>query len=181
MSLVAILLLVVLIIVAILLVIIVLLQDDGGEGLGGIFGGGATQQAGSRSGNIITRITSLLAAIFIFTSLGLAWVTRTSEVDNVEAAARALQAGDDIEGDALRWWEESIQLADPDAQGEISPDDTSSSTFLDELLEQSGLPVTIDNDNVNENDEELINDILDKENEDEIDEAESAPHSPSTN
>ena len=86
---------------AVLLVLIVLLQDEGGEGLGGIFGGGAAAQVGNRSGNILTRITSVLAAVFILSSFGLAWLNRTPDSGDVEAAARRLEAQS---GEAVEWW-----------------------------------------------------------------------------
>lgn len=94
-------LLVVLIIAAVLLVVIVLMQDEGGEGLGGIFGGGNAAPVGNRSGNILTRATSVIATIFLVSLFGYAWINRTPEQSNVEAAARALQNQD---GEVLEWW-----------------------------------------------------------------------------
>ncbi len=140
MSIVAILLLVVMILTALLLIAVVLLQDDGGEGLGGIFGGGSSQQVGSRGGSIITRITSLVATIFVFSALGLAWVQRTPEVDNVEAAARALaEDGASETGEAaLRWWEEG------DITGAESGESSGTESFLDQLIDESAIGVTGD-------------------------------------
>ncbi len=86
---------------AVMLVLVVLLQDEGGEGLGGIFGGGASAQVGNRSGNILTRITGVLAAVFILSSFGLAWLNRTPDGGDVEAAARRLEAQS---GEAVEWW-----------------------------------------------------------------------------
>ncbi|MBN2441976.1 MAG: preprotein translocase subunit SecG [Spirochaetales bacterium] len=60
-----------------LLIILVMLQDEGGEGLGGIFGGGSNTAFGSRSGNVLTRITAVLATVFIVSTLGLAYLKRT--------------------------------------------------------------------------------------------------------
>lgn len=101
MGLLGILLMVVFVLSAVLLVLVVLLQDEGGEGLGGIFGGGAATQVGNRSGNILTRITSVLAAVFILSSFGLAWLNRTPDSGDVEAAARRLEAQS---GDTVEWW-----------------------------------------------------------------------------
>lgn len=95
-----ILLLIVFVLAALLLIGLVLIQDEGGEGLGGIFGGGSAAPVGGRSGNILTRITSILGAVFLISSFGLAWINRTPESGNVEAAARRLQA----DGDAVEWW-----------------------------------------------------------------------------
>lgn len=82
------LLLVVFAISAILLIIVVMLQDDQGEGLGGIFGGGSSTPFGSSSGNVLTRITTVIGVIFIVSSLGMAYVHRTVEKDDVIGAAR---------------------------------------------------------------------------------------------
>ena len=94
-------LLVVFIITAVLLVIIVLMQDEQGEGLGGIFGGGGAAPVGNRAGNILTRATSIIATIFLVSLFGYAWINRTPEQSNVEAAARSLEAED---GEVLEWW-----------------------------------------------------------------------------
>ena len=83
MGLIAIVLLVILVISAVLLVLVVLVQDDQGEGIGGIFGGGSNTAFGSRSGNVLTRFTAILAAVFLVCFFGLAWVNRTPEAGNV--------------------------------------------------------------------------------------------------
>ncbi|MFO8043886.1 MAG: preprotein translocase subunit SecG [Alkalispirochaeta sp.] len=108
-----ILLMVVFVITSVLLVLVVLVQDEGGDGLGGIFGGGGgSSQVGNRSGNILTRITSVLAAVFLLSSFGLAWLNRTPDSGDVEAAARRLEAGD---GQAVEWW-----ASDEDTEEEIA-------------------------------------------------------------
>ncbi len=99
MGLLSILLLVLFVITALLLVGIIMIQDEGGEGLGGIFGGGSSAQVGNRSGNILTKTTSILGAIFLLSSFGLAWMGRTAEGGDVEAAARRLQGEAEVE-----WW-----------------------------------------------------------------------------
>lgn len=95
-----ILLMIIFVLSAILLVLIVLVQDEQSDGLGGIFGGGGAQQFGNRSGNILTRITSILGAVFLLSSFGLAWLNRTPDAGNVEAAARRLEA----ESGQVEWW-----------------------------------------------------------------------------
>lgn len=114
-------LLVVFIITAVLLIIIVLMQDEQGEGLGGIFGGGGAAPVGNRSGNILTRATSIIATIFLVTLFGYAWINRTPEDADVEAAARALEAQE--EG-VVEWWrvDEPVtvpETAVPDADVEL--------------------------------------------------------------
>lgn len=96
-----ILLMVVFIMSSLLLILVVMVQDEGGDSLGGIFGGGGNSQVGNRSGNILTRITSVLAAVFLLSSFGLAWINRTPDSGDVEAAARRLEAQ---QGDAVEWW-----------------------------------------------------------------------------
>ncbi|MDA3947689.1 MAG: preprotein translocase subunit SecG [Spirochaeta sp.] len=95
-------LMVIFVLSALLLVIVVLLQDEAGDGLGGIFGGGGGSQVGNRSGNILTRITSVLAAVFLLSSFGLAWLNRTPDSGDVEAAARRLEAQSGESG--VQWW-----------------------------------------------------------------------------
>lgn len=107
-------LLVVFAITAILMVVIILLQDEGGEGLGGIFGGGgAAQQAGRRSGNILTKATTVLGAVFLVTAFALAWLNRTPETGDVEQAAR------DLESDAgVEWWQ-TEEEAEPEGETDL--------------------------------------------------------------
>ncbi len=110
-----ILLMVVFVLSALFLILIVMLQDEGGDGLGGIFGGGGASQVGNRSGNILTRITSVLAAVFLLSSFGLAWLNRTPDGGDVEAAARRLEAQ---QGGSVEWWvtdDDSPQAA-PDGE-----------------------------------------------------------------
>lgn len=104
-------LLVLFILSAVFLIIIVLLQDEGGEGLGGIFGGGSAAPVGNRQGNILTRATTILAVIFLSSLFGYAWINRTPDSANVEAAARQLESQ---QQGILNWWEtdDSIQIND---------------------------------------------------------------------
>ncbi len=81
-------LIVILVVSACLLVLIVLVQDEQGEGIGGIFGGGSSTPFGSRSGNVLTRFTAILAAVFLITIVGLAWVAKSQDVGNVIGASR---------------------------------------------------------------------------------------------
>ncbi len=135
-------LLVLMIIAAVLLIILVLMQDEQGEGLGGIFGGGNAAPVGNRSGSILTRATSILATIFLVSLFGYAWINRTPEQSNVEAAARALENRD---GEVLEWWrvdDEDIELdGDVELPGDgateagatiETPDDSTSDEASDE-------------------------------------------------
>lgn len=63
------------IIVCVLLVILILLQS-GKEGMGVIFGGGNTSVFGSSgAGGILAKLTTLMAIIFVITSLSYTYVT----------------------------------------------------------------------------------------------------------
>ena len=110
MGLIAIVLLVILIISAILLVLVVLVQDDQGEGIGGIFGGGSSTAFGSRSGNVLTRFTAVLAAVFLVCVFGMAWVSRTPTAGNVIGRARQ-QALNTTEQQS--WWVQTTPSAAP--------------------------------------------------------------------
>jgi len=107
-------LLVIFVITALLLILIVLLQDEQGEGLGGIFGGGSTTAFGSRSGNVLTKFTSILGAIFLICSLALAWASRTVEKGDVLGAARRSTTVETEE-----WWNvEETEIPDTGEQGQ---------------------------------------------------------------
>jgi len=100
-------LLVLFIIVAILLVLLVLVQDEEGDSMGGIFGGGSSTAFGSRSGNILTKISSVLGALFFILSISLAVVNRTPGIDKgVEEAGRQAIT-EQKEGDDFSRYEES--------------------------------------------------------------------------
>ena len=83
-------LIVIFVIIAVLLVLLVLVQNEEGEGLGGIFGGGGSTAFGSRSGNVLTRATTILGALFLVISLGLAILNRSPAGAGVEQAGRAM-------------------------------------------------------------------------------------------
>ncbi len=103
MGLISIILLVVFVIVSLLMMLVVLIQDDQGEGIAGMFGGAGTTPMGSRSGNVLTRFTSILGALFLFGAFALAWLNRTPESSNLEARARAEQLR---KTQATEWWVE---------------------------------------------------------------------------
>jgi preprotein translocase subunit SecG len=104
---------------ALLLMGLVLLQDEQGEGLGGIFGGGSSTPFGSRSGNVLTRLTSILGAIFLLTSLGLSWIKSSNEAGDVLGAAQAQRQES---SDAIDWW----RTPEAPAEGAQSAEDPAS-------------------------------------------------------
>ena len=91
---------------ALLLILLVLIQDEQGEGVAGIFGGASTTAFGSRSGNVLTRFTTVLAAVFLFCCLGLAWVNRSGDAGNVVGKAREQALSGETQ---RRWWVESTR------------------------------------------------------------------------
>jgi preprotein translocase subunit SecG len=89
---------------AVLLVILILLQDEQSEGLGGIFGGGASNQVGNRKGNILTKTTTFLGAIFIVVAFAVAWINHnTNDASGIEKAALAKQGSTA----GVEWWKTS--------------------------------------------------------------------------
>jgi preprotein translocase subunit SecG len=100
------------IIAAILLILLVLVQSEEGDSLGGIFAGGSSSAFGSRSGNVLTRATSILGAVFLALSFGLALINRTPDGSGVESAGRQLAT--EVESD---WWQET------ELPGEEQPQD----------------------------------------------------------
>ncbi|GHT87249.1 preprotein translocase subunit SecG [Spirochaetia bacterium] len=95
-------LLVLFVIAAILLVLLVLIQNEEGDSLGGIFAGGSSSAFGSRSGNVLTRATTILGGTFLALSLGLALLNRTPGGTGVESAGQQLSSDVDT-----TWWQEN--------------------------------------------------------------------------
>jgi preprotein translocase subunit SecG len=114
----SVLLLVFFVIVAILLVFLVLLQSEEGDSLGGIFAGGSGSAFGSRSGNVLTRTTTVLGALFLVLSLGLALINRTPGVSGVEEAGRNISQ--DVNNN---WWQEGTEAPPGGGNPEFSQDD----------------------------------------------------------
>lgn len=100
MAVINVLLLVFFVIVSILLILIVLIQNEEGDSLGGIFAGGSGSAFGSRSGNVLTRTTSILGALFLVISLSLALINRNPS-STVEQTARQESATGSNE-----WWQD---------------------------------------------------------------------------
>jgi len=87
--------------ISVLLVLIVLVQDDeSGEGLGSIWGGGASSRnSGRRSGNVVTRITAILGTLFMLSAFGLAWLHRAPTVESIEKTVR-----ENLKKESVEWW-----------------------------------------------------------------------------
>ncbi len=78
------------IVAAVVLIGVVLLQSGKGADMGAAFGGGGSTVFGpSGPGNMLTRLTTIMAIVFMATSLTLAVLSakRTSVFDDVEEPA----------------------------------------------------------------------------------------------
>ena len=102
-------LLVFFVIIAVLLVLLVLIQNEEGDSLGGIFAGGSSSAFGSRSGNVLTRGTTVLGSLFLIISLGLALLNRTPAGTGVEEEARRML----IEETDSNWLDEELNPSPP--------------------------------------------------------------------
>jgi len=95
----SILLLVVFVIVCLLLIFLVIIQDEDSDSIGGIFAGGSQSAFGSRSSNVVIRITYVLGAIFFITAFALAVVNK-SPTGDVQKAVEQNSA----ETATGEWW-----------------------------------------------------------------------------
>jgi len=109
MGILSIVLLVFFVIIAVLLVLLVLIQNEEGNSLGGIFAGGSDSAFGSRSGNVLTRATTVLGSLFLIISLGLALLSRTPSGSGVEEEGRRLS----IEAEGPNWLETELNPSQP--------------------------------------------------------------------
>jgi preprotein translocase subunit SecG len=119
MGLLSIILLVIFAIAALIMILVIMLQDDQGEGIGGLFGGGSTTPFGSRSGNILTRFTSILGAIFVVGAFALAWLNRSPETTDIVEKARLERIQ---EAEQSNWWVERIEEVEPGTGEETGED-----------------------------------------------------------
>ncbi|MDR1238832.1 MAG: preprotein translocase subunit SecG [Treponema sp.] len=118
MNILSIVLLVFFVIIAVLLVLLVLVQNEEGNSLGGIFAGGSASAFGSRSGNVLTRATTVLGALFLIISLGLALLNRTPGDMGVEAAGRELS----VEAGTGDWLEDELNRQGVGTPGTEGPE-----------------------------------------------------------
>ena len=96
-------LLVLFVIVCVLLIFIVVIQDEDSDSIGGLFAGGSGSAFGSRSSNVVIKITYVLGALFFILSFSLAIINKSS-TGNVEAAAAAVTTQ---EAAPAEWWKGS--------------------------------------------------------------------------
>lgn len=115
MGILSILLLILFVIVSLLLIFFVVIQDEDSDSIGGIFAGGSGSAFGSRSSNVVIRITYVLGALFFVCAFSLAILNKSS-TGNVEAAAAAATATTQQAG-STEWWNATggTGTAQPDA------------------------------------------------------------------
>ena len=128
--------LVIFVIIALILIFLVVIQSENTQGLGGIFGGSSDTAFGSRSGNILTKITYTVAGVFLVLTFVLAFINRTPEDDAMLQGANG-QPGEE-------WWTqqpaaEQEEQTDEEVPGELDLDEP-----LGEPLEQPGEDLFLD-------------------------------------
>jgi preprotein translocase subunit SecG len=104
------------VVIAVLLILLVLVQNEEGDSLGGIFAGGSGSAFGSRSGNVLTRATTILGALFLILSLGFALLNRGPGTSGVESEGRRLNPSA-----AGTWLEEELNPQVPQVE---TPEDS---------------------------------------------------------
>ena len=67
------------VVACVFLILVVLLQQGKGGGLSAMGGGGAQVFGGSGAGNFMTRLTASCAAVFMMTSLSLAYLSSVGD------------------------------------------------------------------------------------------------------
>ena len=113
----SILLLVIFVIVCLLLIFFVIIQDEESDSIGGIFASGAQSAFGSRTSNIVVRITYALGALFFVIAFSLAILNKSStgniqKVVDQESAQTATS----------EWWNSQGE-EDQSVQGQLAPQD----------------------------------------------------------
>lgn len=120
MGVIGIILLVAFVIICILLVCLVLIQNEEGGGMGGLLGGGNSTAFGSRSGNVLTKTTYILVALFFVATFVLAFINKAPAVHSLDAAAAQEEAATSAGG----FWLDEETGGEPavDDAGEVAVD-----------------------------------------------------------
>jgi preprotein translocase subunit SecG len=115
--------------VCVFLILVVLLQAGRGGGMGTAFGGSSQSVfGGAGAGNFLTRLTVIMAAMFMLLSASLAYLSTSSD-KALEKASQAIKAREearkldakskkDTEGKALSGGEPTAPASAPAAPGE---------------------------------------------------------------
>lgn len=134
MGIVSVIVLVVFVIACVLVVLLVLVQDEQGEGLGGLFAG-SSASFGPRKGNVLTRFTGILGAVFLVGAFAVAWMNRTPEIGDVVRRARLEQLKTGQQSD---WWVESgtLQSGTPSDGEAAAPAEETKATDAESAKQQ---------------------------------------------
>lgn len=121
MSFFAVLLLILFVLACLLLIFLVVIQDEDSDTIGGIFAGGSGSAFGSRSSNIVIKITYVLGALFFVTAFSMALINKSSTGNVAAIAAEKAQATTNTE-----WWKGDA--ASPATTLTSTPADTTTPT-----------------------------------------------------
>src|SRR6478735_4358901 len=105
------------------LIIVVLLRAGKGGGMGIAFGGGGSQTVfgSSGAGNFLTRLTSITAAIFLITSLGLAHYSSQQDSKRLQRLAEQKQADKKVEEERAAKLKKELDQARENASKQTAP------------------------------------------------------------
>lgn len=113
------------VLVCLFLILVVLLQAGKGGGMGIAFGGGGggsqTVFGSSGAGNFLTRLTSITAAIFLVTSLGLAHYSSQQDSKRLQRLAEKKQVEKKIEDERSAKLKQELDQARENASKQTAP------------------------------------------------------------
>ena len=113
----SILLLVIFVIVCLLLIFFVIIQDEESDSIGGIFASGAQSAFGSRTSNIVVRITYVLGGLFFVIAFSLAILNKSS-TGNIQKVVEQ----ESTQTATSEWWN-SQGDGDQSVQSQLAPQD----------------------------------------------------------
>lgn len=113
MSVLGIVLLVIFCVVSLLLLFLVAIQSEDSVGLGGIFGGSSDSVFGSNTAGVITKVTAVLAVLFMVLSIVVALVNKSSTED-IDKMLQQSTVKESINEES-NWLEESTEVTSEEA------------------------------------------------------------------
>ncbi|HQO45038.1 MAG TPA: preprotein translocase subunit SecG [Rectinema sp.] len=114
----SILLLVIFVIVCLLLIFFVIIQDEESDSIGGIFASGAQSAFGSRTSNIVVRITYVLGGLFFVIAFSLAILNKSS-TGNIQKVVEQ----ESTQTATSEWWNSQGGDGDQSVQSQLEPQD----------------------------------------------------------
>ena len=125
--------------VSLFLMLTVLLQAGKGGGMGATFGGGSSQGSvfgGSGAGNFLSKLTTASAAIFMLTSMTLAYLASTTGEDPLRSVSREARSN----AAAKNKLDQEAQDLNKDTQPDPGLTDEENIDSLDEALDEATDP-----------------------------------------